>query len=93
MDSAAAQPGSAGLGWETELTAGVHLTERDEREPDQLGRHEQKRKTYFCGDAIDTWARWATRRRLRPTREGRPAGLAGPKAKWAGKASRAESEK
>jgi hypothetical protein len=25
--------------------------------------------------------------------EGRPAGLAGPKAKWAGKASRAESEK
>jgi hypothetical protein len=26
-------------------------------------------------------------------REGRPAGLAGPKAKWAGKASQAESEK
>jgi hypothetical protein len=25
--------------------------------------------------------------------EGRPAGLAGPKAKWAGKVSRAESEK
>jgi hypothetical protein len=25
--------------------------------------------------------------------EGRPAGLAGPKAKWAGKASRPESEK
>jgi hypothetical protein len=25
--------------------------------------------------------------------EGRPAGLAGPKAKWAGKASRAESKK
>jgi hypothetical protein len=25
--------------------------------------------------------------------EGRPVGMAGPKAKWAGKASRAESEK
>jgi hypothetical protein len=57
-DSAAAQPGSAGAGWETELTAGVHLTERDERERDQLRRREPKRKTYFCGDAIDTWARW-----------------------------------
>jgi hypothetical protein len=37
----------------------VHLTEREEREHDQLGRHELKRKMYFCGDAIDTWARWA----------------------------------
>jgi hypothetical protein len=53
------QPGSAGMGWETELTARVHLTERDERERDQLGRCEPKRKTYFCGDAIDTWAGWA----------------------------------
>jgi hypothetical protein len=58
-DSAAVQPGSAGAGWETELTAGVHLTERDERERDQLGRREPKRKTYFRGDAIDTRARWA----------------------------------
>jgi hypothetical protein len=33
-DSAAAQPGSAGVGWETELIAEVHLTERDERERD-----------------------------------------------------------
>jgi hypothetical protein len=55
-DSAAVQPGSAGTGWETELTARVHLIER---ECYQLGRHEPKRKTYFCGDAIDTWARWA----------------------------------
>jgi hypothetical protein len=31
--------------------------------------------------------------RLWPTGEGRPVGLAGPKAKWASKASRAESEK
>jgi hypothetical protein len=53
------QPGSAGVGWETELTAGVHLTERDERERDQLRRREPKRKMYFCGDAIDTWAGWA----------------------------------
>jgi hypothetical protein len=57
LDSAAAQPGSTGAGWEMELTAGVHLTERDEREPDQLGRREPKRKTYFYGDAIDTRAR------------------------------------
>jgi hypothetical protein len=47
------------VGWETELIAGVHLTERYEREHDQLGRREPKRKTYFCGDAIDTRARWA----------------------------------
>jgi hypothetical protein len=56
-DSAVAQPGLASVGWETELTAGVHLTERDERERDQLRRRKPKRKTYFYGDAIDTWAR------------------------------------
>jgi hypothetical protein len=33
------------------------------------------------------------RGRLWPAGEGRPAGLAGPKAKWAGKARRAESGK
>jgi hypothetical protein len=89
-----AQPGSVGVGWETELTAGVHLTERDERERGQLGKREPKRKTYFCGDAIDTRARWATRERLQPAGEGRLVGLVGPKAKWgAGKASQAESEK
>jgi hypothetical protein len=58
-DSAAVQPGSAGAGWETELTTGVHLIERDERERDQLRMREPKRKTYFYGDAIDTRARWA----------------------------------
>jgi hypothetical protein len=42
-----------------ELTAGVHLIERDEREYNQLRRHQPKRKTYFYGDAIDTRARWA----------------------------------
>jgi hypothetical protein len=57
-DSAVARPGLADAGWETELTAEVHLTERDERECDQLGRREPKRKTYFCGDTIDTRARW-----------------------------------
>jgi hypothetical protein len=46
------------LGWKG-LTGGVHLIEREEREHDQLGRREPKRKTHFCGDAIDTWARWA----------------------------------
>jgi hypothetical protein len=59
-DSAAVQAGSVSVGWETKLTAGVHLTERDERERDQLGRREPKRKTYFCRDAIDTRAGWAS---------------------------------
>jgi hypothetical protein len=44
------------VGWETKLTAGVHLTKR---ERDQLGRRKPKRETYFYGDAIDTRARWA----------------------------------
>jgi hypothetical protein len=56
-DSVVAQPGLASVGSETELTAEVHLTERDEREHDQLGRRKLKRRTYFYGDAIDTWAR------------------------------------
>jgi hypothetical protein len=55
----AARLGSAGVGEKKGLTGRVHLTEREERERDQLGRHEPKRKTHFCGDAIDTWARWA----------------------------------
>jgi hypothetical protein len=42
-----------------ELTAGVHLIERDERKHNQLRSHQPKRKTYFYGDAIDTRARWA----------------------------------
>jgi hypothetical protein len=40
------------------LTARAHLTERRERS-DQLGRREQKGKTYFREDATDAWARWA----------------------------------
>jgi hypothetical protein len=55
----AARPGTAGAGEKKGLTRGVHLTEGEERECDQLGRREPKRKTHFCGDAIDTWARWA----------------------------------
>jgi hypothetical protein len=35
------------------------LIERDERERGQLEGRKPKRKTYFCGDAIDTQARWA----------------------------------
>jgi hypothetical protein len=43
--------------WEKKgLIGRVHLTER---EHDQLGRRKPKRKTHFCRDAIDTWARWA----------------------------------
>jgi hypothetical protein len=55
----AAQLGLASTGEKKGLIGGVHLTEREEREHDQLGRHEPKRKTHFYGDAIDTWARWA----------------------------------
>jgi hypothetical protein len=91
-DSAAVQSGSAGAGWEMELIAGVHLIERDERERDQLRRREPKRKMYFCGDAIDTWARWAGeegfdlrgkggRRGWLGQRPSGPVRLAGPKAR------------
>jgi hypothetical protein len=52
--------GSAGAGREMELTVEVHLTERDERDRDQLRMREPKRKMYFYGDAIDTRTRWAS---------------------------------
>jgi hypothetical protein len=55
--------------------ARVHLTEREEREHDQLGRREPKRKTHFCGDTIDTWARWASEEGF--GLQGREAGGAG----------------
>jgi hypothetical protein len=82
----------ADAGWEMELTARVHLTERDEREHDQLGRREPKRKTYFCGGAIDTRAKWAGEEGFGLRGKGgqwgglgqRPSGpimLAGPKAR------------
>jgi hypothetical protein len=51
--------GSADAGEKKGLIGGVHLTEREERERDLLGRRKPKRKTHFYGDAIDTWARWA----------------------------------
>jgi hypothetical protein len=52
----AVRPGSASAGEKKGLIGGVHLTEREERERDQLGRRDPKRKTHFYGDAIDTWA-------------------------------------
>jgi hypothetical protein len=52
----AAQSGLAGAGEKKGLLGGVHMREREERERDQLGRREPKRKTHFFGDAIDTWA-------------------------------------
>jgi hypothetical protein len=57
------------------LTRGVHLIEREERERDQLGRRDPKRKTHFYRDAIDTWARWATEEGF--GLRGREAGRAG----------------
>jgi hypothetical protein len=88
----ASQPGLAGAGWETELTAEVHLVERDERERDQLEKREPKRKTYFCGDDIDTRAGWAGeegfslrgkggRRGWLGQRPSGPVRLVGPKAR------------
>jgi hypothetical protein len=52
-------PGSADAGEKKGLTGGVHLTLREERERDLLARREPKRKMHFCGDAMNTWARWA----------------------------------
>jgi hypothetical protein len=80
------------VGWETKLTARVHLAERDEREHDQLGRREPKRKHIFVETPSTHGPDGLARKAL--AYGGREAGgLAGPKAKWAGKASRAESEK
>jgi hypothetical protein len=74
------------------MTAGVHMTERDERERDQLRRREPKRKMYFCADVIDTRVRWAAEEGFGLRGKGgwrgwlgqRPSGpvrLAGPKAR------------
>jgi hypothetical protein len=90
-NSVATQPGLAGAGWKTELTAMACLTERRERS-DQLGRCEPKGKTYFRKDATDARARWADEdgfglrgeRGQRGWLGQRPSGpvrLAGPKAK------------
>jgi hypothetical protein len=56
-NSVATRPGSASVGWKTELTPEAHLTERRERS-DQLGRREPKGKMYFHKDATDAQARW-----------------------------------
>jgi hypothetical protein len=44
----AAQPGSAGVGCERELTSGAHVSARGEREDVEDGRHKSKKKTYFA---------------------------------------------
>jgi hypothetical protein len=45
-DSAAARPGSIGVGWERELTGEAHASARGEREDAKDGRCESKKKTY-----------------------------------------------
>jgi hypothetical protein len=81
QDSVVAPSRSVGAGWEMELTAGVHLTERERRV-----------RTYFYRDAIDTRARWASeegfgllgkggRRGWLGHRPSGPIRLAGPKAR------------
>jgi hypothetical protein len=67
------------------------LTERRERS-DQLGRHELKGKMYFRKDATDARARWAGEDGFCLRGGEGPARPARPKAKWAGKVRRAESE-
>jgi hypothetical protein len=90
-NSVATRPGSAGVGWKTELTAGARLTKRRERS-DQLGRREPKGKTYFREDVTDARARWAGEdgfglrvgegpAGLLGQRSSGPVRLAGPKAK------------
>jgi hypothetical protein len=45
-DLAAAQPGSAGAGWERQLTGRVHASARGEREGTEDRKHESKKKMY-----------------------------------------------
>jgi hypothetical protein len=45
-DSTTACPGSAGTGWERELTDGGHVSARGEREDVEDGMRESKRKMY-----------------------------------------------
>jgi hypothetical protein len=84
-------PGLAGTVWKAELIAAARLIERRERS-DQLGRHEPKGKTYFYKDATDARTRWGGEEGFGLWGVEGPAGSAGPKAEWAGKVSRAESE-
>jgi hypothetical protein len=89
--------GVGSAGENKKLTSGVHASARGERVGAEDGRREIKKKTYFCKYAHDAprlsglgpgereWASACGRG------EG-PAEPAGPKAEWAGKGSRAESE-
>jgi hypothetical protein len=67
-DLAAAQPGSAGAGWERELTGGAHASVMGEREDVEDGRHETKRKHILrntrkacAGQAGQRRERWPVR--------------------------------
>jgi hypothetical protein len=76
------------------LTSGPHVSVGGWREGAENGRRESKKKAYFCkyanvargpsGLGRQSW--------LRPAGEEGPVRPAGPKAEWAGKGSRAESE-
>jgi hypothetical protein len=70
-------------------TGGAHASVREMKGEGRVGRPKA------TGPA-DQWAdagRGEVEACRGEEREGRPAGLTGPKAKWAGKASQAESEK
>jgi hypothetical protein len=71
---------------------GPHDRERRERmRPAQKAR--TKKENVFLRRRYRYTGQMGRRGRFRPVGEGRPAGLAGPKAKWASKARRAESGK
>jgi hypothetical protein len=78
QDSAAAQPASADVGWERELTGEAHASARGEREDAEDERRELKKKTYSmkyakgaCGPMRGTTAC----ERGGPARQPRLAGL------------------
>jgi hypothetical protein len=79
-DSAAVEPGSAGMGWERELTGGTHALVRGEREGAEDGRRESKKKTYSVKYAKGTRGLSEPMRGMMACEQGGPArrpGLAG----------------
>jgi hypothetical protein len=66
------------------------VSARERGELGRAGREAKAQEEWGRGGLLGQWrGKWARERRG----DGRPVGLAGPKAKWAGKASRAKSEK
>jgi hypothetical protein len=88
----AAWLGSAGTGERKDLTSEVHLTERGRENVTSLEGVNRKGK-HISTDTPSTHGPDGLVRKASSCGEGRPVGLGGPKAKWAGKASWAGSNK